>query len=124
MKPTKKKPAKRKTTGVDRFRGDTFWGGVLMKLKKLGTAIEMKKGPSMNIDDHDQRWVDDRINYLQSEGRTLSKEEMEQANEYWRIYGRQIMSWELIKAILCFTLAGVGIYVVWLLAKDEDRREF
>ena len=34
------------------------------------------------------------------------------------------MSWELIKAILCFTLAGVGMYVVWLLAKDEDRREF
>ena len=88
MKPTKKKPAKRKTTGVDRFRGDTFWGGVMMKLKKLGTAIEMKLGPEMNIDDSDYRWVDDRINYLQSEGRTLSKEEMEQANEYWRIYGK------------------------------------
>ena len=81
MKPTKKKPAKRKN-------GDTAKGMLIMKLKKLATAIEMKKGPSMNIDDHDYRWVDDRINYLQSEGRTLSKEEMEQANEYWRIYGR------------------------------------
>ena len=88
MKPTKKKPAKRKTTGVDRFRGDTFWGGVMMKLKKLGTAIEMKKGPEMNIDDHDYRWVDDRINYLQSEGRKLTADEMRVANNLWGIYGR------------------------------------
>ena len=50
-KTAKRKPAKRADT--DRFRGDTFWGGVMMKLKKLGTAIEMKKGPQMNIDDHD-----------------------------------------------------------------------
>ena len=88
MKPTKKKPAKRKTTGVDRFRGDTFWGGVLMKLKKLGTAIEMKKGVEMDIDDREYRWVDDRINYLQSEGRKLSKSEMVIANDLWGIYGR------------------------------------
>ena len=88
MKPTKKKPAKRKTTGVDRFRGDTFWGGVLMKLKKLGTAIEMKKGPEMNIDDHDYRWVDDRINYLESEGRKLTADEMRVCNNLWGIYGR------------------------------------
>ena len=87
MKPTKKKPAKRKTTGVDRFRGDTFWGGVLMKLKKLGTAIEMKKGPEMNIDDHDYRWAKDRLEYMEEEGRRLSRGEMEQANELWRIYG-------------------------------------
>ena len=87
MQPTKKKPAKRKTTGVDRFRGDTFWGGVLMKLKKLGTAIEMKKGVNMNIDDTHYRWVDDRINYLQSDARKLSKEEMVAANDLWRMYG-------------------------------------
>ena len=88
MKPSKKKTAKRKTADTDRFRGDTFWGGVMMKLKKLGTAIEMYYGEKMNIDHHDYRWVDDRINYLESEGRTLNKEEMEQANEYWRIYGK------------------------------------
>tara|TARA_R110002020_G_scaffold150066_1_gene326574 strand:- start:9 stop:251 length:243 start_codon:yes stop_codon:yes gene_type:complete len=76
-----------KVTAKKKTNGDTFWGGVLMKLKKLGTAIEMKKGPSMNIDDHDYRWVDDRINYLQKDKRILTKEEMEQANEYWRIYG-------------------------------------
>ena len=82
MKPSKKKPA-----DLGRFRGDTFWGGVLMKLKKLGTAIEMKKGTSMDIDDPHYRWVDDRINYLQSEGRKLSKKEMVAANDLWRMYG-------------------------------------
>ena len=80
MKPTKKKTAKRKN-------GDTPKGMLIMKLKKLGTAIEMAKGPSMNIDDVDYRWVDDRINYLQKDKRILTKEEMAQANELWRLYG-------------------------------------
>ena len=80
MKPTKKKPAKRKN-------GDTAKGMLIMKLKKLATAIEMKKGPSMNIDDYDYRWVDDKIKYLESNTITLTKENMEQANELWRIYG-------------------------------------
>ena len=83
MKPTKKKEA-----DLGRFRGDTFWGGVLMKLKKLGTAIEMKLGPQMDIDDVQYRWVDDRINYLEKDGRKLSKEEMQQANNLWTKYGR------------------------------------
>ena len=82
MKPTKKKPSKRKN-------GDTPKGMLIMKLKKLATAIEMKKGPSMNIDDHDYRWVDDRINYMSNSEKfyKFTKEDMEQANEYWRIYG-------------------------------------
>ena len=80
MKPTKKKPAKRKNY-------DTPKGMLIMKLKKLATAIEMKKGPSMNIDDYDYRWVDDKIKYLESNTITLTKENMEQANELWRIYG-------------------------------------
>ena len=93
MKPTKrhkavKRPAKRTPADTDRFRGDTFWGGVMMKLKKLGTAIEMYYGEKMNIDDVDYRWVDDRINYLQSVGRKLTKEEMQQANNLWTRYGR------------------------------------
>ena len=80
MEPTKKKTAKRKN-------GDTAKGMLIMKLKKLATAIEMKKGPSMNIDDYDYRWVDDKIKYLESNTITLTKENMEQANELWRIYG-------------------------------------
>ena len=80
MKPSKKKTAKRRG-------GDTPLGMLIMKLKKLATAIEMQKGPEMNIDDSDYRWVQDRIEYMEEEGRRLSKDEMEQANELWRIYG-------------------------------------
>ena len=85
MKPSKFKVV-HPGTDLGRFQGDTFWGGVLMKLKKLGTAIEMQKGPEMNIDDSDYRWVDDRINYLESEGRKLSKQEMIDANKLWKLY--------------------------------------
>jgi hypothetical protein len=80
MKPAKKRAAKRKN-------GDTAKGMLIMKLKKLATAIEMKKGPSMSIDDYDYRWVDDKIKYLESNTITFTKENMEQANELWRIYG-------------------------------------
>jgi len=78
-----------KEADLGRFRGDTFWGKVCMKLKKLGTAIEMHYGPKMNIDNFDYRWVDDRINYLESEGRKLSKEEMDRANNLWNKYNNR-----------------------------------
>ena len=41
----------------------------------------------MNIDDHDYRWAKDRLEYMEEEGRRLSKDEMETANELWRVYG-------------------------------------
>ena len=72
------KPSKQKIS-FDRRKWDMIFG----KLKKLGTAIEMYYGEKMNIDDVDYRWVDDRINYLQSEGRKLNKEEMIYANSLW-----------------------------------------
>ncbi len=80
MKPTKKKPAKRKNY-------DTPRGMLIMKLKKLATAIEMYKGSSMSIDDVDYRWVDDRIKYMEEGNYTFTKENMKQANELWRLYG-------------------------------------
>ena len=80
MKPTKKKPAKRKNY-------DTPRGMLIMKLKKLATAIEMQKGPEMNIDDSDFRWVDDRIRFMERDDLELTKKDMKQANELWRIYG-------------------------------------
>ena len=61
MKPTKKKPAKR-SKGIG---GDTPLGMLIMKLKKLATAIEMKKGVEMDIDDPHYRWVDDRIRFME-----------------------------------------------------------
>ena len=66
---------------------DTFWGKVLMKLKKLGTAIEMYYGVKMDIDNQEYRWVDDRIKYYESEERLLTKQEMDIANLYWKKYG-------------------------------------
>ena len=67
----------------DKVFNKDFWDIVFGKLKKLGTAIEMKYGPEMNIDDLDYRWVNDRIEYYESEERLLSKEEMVKANDLW-----------------------------------------
>ena len=79
MKPTKKKTAKRKN-------GDTPKGMLIMKLKKLATAIEMYKGPSMSIDDVDYRWVDDRIRFMERDDLELTKEDMKTANDLWKMY--------------------------------------
>ena len=47
----------------------------------------MAKGPGMSIDDTEYRWVNDRIEYYESEDRLLTKEEMQIANVYWKKYG-------------------------------------
>ena len=52
---------------IDKSKWDIIFG----KLKKLGTAIEMYFGPSMNIDNMDYRWVNDRIEYYQKKNRLL-----------------------------------------------------
>ena len=66
---------------------DTPRGMLIMKLKKLGTAIEMKKGVEMDIDDPHYRWVDDRIRFMERDDLELTKKDMKQANELWRLYG-------------------------------------
>ena len=71
---------------------DTPLGKMIMKLKKLGTAIEMKKGGEMSIDDVDYRWVDDRIKMMEKikngaeGGRKLTQDEMRVSNNLWRKY--------------------------------------
>ena len=65
------------------------WDMIFGKLKKLGTAIEMFKGPEMDIDDLEYRWVNDRIEYYESEERLLTKEEFEEANWLWNKYGKK-----------------------------------
>jgi hypothetical protein len=75
MKPTKKEFDK------------SLWDMVFGKLKKLGTTIEMHFGSSMDIDNVDYRWVDDRIEYYVLDNRLLTKEEMTMANEMWKKYG-------------------------------------
>ena len=64
-----------------------FWDIVFGKLKKLGTAIEMFKGGDMSIDDPEYFWVNDRIEYYETNGRLLTKEEMKTANQLWKKYG-------------------------------------
>ena len=64
------------------------WREIFGKMRRLGTAIEMYYGDSMNIDEPDYRWVQDRIEYYESEDRLLSKEEMNTANDMWRQYGK------------------------------------
>ena len=66
----------------------THWDMIFGKLKKLGTSIEMDKGPDMNIDDQEYRWVNDRIEYYEQDNRLLSKEEMKIANLYWKKYAK------------------------------------
>ena len=65
------------------------WREIFGKMRRLGTAIEMYWGPGMNIDDPEYRWVNDRIEYYESEERLLTKEEMKIANLYWKKYGKK-----------------------------------
>ena len=63
-----------------------FWDVVFVKLKKLGTAIEMYYGGDMDIDNQEYRWIDDRIKYYEKNDRLLTKQEMSIANLYWKKY--------------------------------------
>ena len=62
------------------------WDMIIGKLKKLGTAIEMFHGPEMNIDDADYRFVNDRIEYYETQGRLLTRNEMIVCNTLWNRY--------------------------------------
>ena len=63
-----------------------FWDVVFGKLKKLGTAIEMYYGPSMDIDNVEYRLIYDRIKYYEKNDRLLTRQEMKIANFYWKKY--------------------------------------
>ena len=65
------------------------WREIFGKMRKLGTAIEMSKGPGMSIDDTEYRWVNDRIEYFDNDKRLLTKEEMQTANDMWNRYGKK-----------------------------------
>ena len=67
---------------------EIFWNKVFDKMIKLLTTIENYKGPTMSIDDTEHRWVQDRIEYWESEERILSKEEMKVANKMWKQYNK------------------------------------
>ena len=48
----------------------------------------MYYGTSMDIDNVDYRWVNDRIEYWEKQERLLSKDEMITANNLWKKYGK------------------------------------
>ena len=72
----------------DKVLNTEFWNKMFAKMNTLLVAIETVKGPGMSIDDKEYRWVQDRIEYYESEDRLLSKEEMNTANDMWRQYGK------------------------------------
>ena len=65
-----------------------FWNKIFFKMNNLLVAIETSKGSSMSIDDTEYRWVQDRIEYWESEERILTKKEMQIANLYYKKYNK------------------------------------
>ena len=65
----------------------TFWNKMFGKMNILLVAMEKAKG-NYDIDDPEIRWVEDRIEYYESEERLLTKDEMLMANVYWGKYNR------------------------------------
>ena len=65
-----------------------FWDKVFAKLGLLQAKIESYKGGSMSIDDTEDRWITNRIEYWNSEERLLNKDEMKLANKMWNKYGK------------------------------------
>ena len=82
MKPSKTRLKDVLDDKMDKSKWDVIFG----KLKKLGTAIEMYWGEHMDIDNVEYRWVQDRIEYYEKDGRLLTKDEMLAANVYWKKY--------------------------------------
>ena len=70
----------------DKVLNTEFWNKMFAKMNTLLVAIETAKGPNMSIDDKEYRWVQDRIEYWNSEERILTSSEMSQANHYWSKY--------------------------------------
>ena len=90
MKPTKtvravkKKPAKRAVRRDCKKPMDLgFWNKIFDKMNTLNDLIE-STNPS--IDDHNLRWVSDRIERFNGDERILTKDEMRVANNMWKEY--------------------------------------
>ena len=64
----------------------SFWNPIFQKMGLLLDRIEKFKGPEMSIDDTEYRWVNDRIEYFNSEERILTQDEMRVANNLWLQY--------------------------------------
>ena len=63
-----------------------FWNKVFDKMNILLKLIDVCK-PNRDIDDAEYRWVEDRIEYWDTNDRILEKNEMLTANLYWKKFG-------------------------------------
>ena len=81
MKPSKKRYQVNTNEAIE------FWNRMFSRMEVLLKLIDACK-PNRSIDDPEYRWVEDRIEYWNSEERLLTSHEMEQANHYWRKYGK------------------------------------
>ena len=65
----------------------SFWDSMFAKMQTLLDKIEEVKGPNMDIDDREYRWVKDRLEYWLDVERLITKKEMIYANSLWNKYG-------------------------------------
>ena len=63
-----------------------FWNKIFSKMNILLKLIDACK-PNRSIDDPEYRWVEDRIEYWDTNDRILDKNEMLTANLYWKKFG-------------------------------------
>ena len=63
-----------------------FWNSVFRKMDLLLKLMDVCK-PNRGIDDSEVRWVEDRIEYWDTNDRILEKNEMLTANLYWKKFG-------------------------------------
>ena len=86
----KKKPSKRLADILDEDSYSLeFWSDVYDRMGILLDLMLECKG-NYDIDDPEIRWVNDRIEYWQNDGRLLDKNEMLTANLYWKKYNGNI----------------------------------
>ena len=63
-----------------------FWNSVFRKMDLLLKLMDVCK-PNRDIDDHEIRWVEDRIEYWDTNDRILTKDEMLVSNNLWKKFG-------------------------------------
>ena len=63
-----------------------FWNRMFSRMEILLKLMDACK-PNRSIDDPEYKWVEDRIDYWQTDDRMLTKNEMLTANLYWKRYG-------------------------------------
>ena len=86
LKELKKMKSSEKRYQVNTTEAIEFWNRMFSRMGILLKLIDACK-PNRSIDDPEYKWVEDRIDYWQTDDRMLTKNEMLTANLYWKRYG-------------------------------------